>query len=106
MAYGERGAGFEDVGGNHWYLAPATGPTYIPEGLPNLMPYFNPVGAPKMIDFLRQAFAAEEIARHQSPDGVVHHAKIRIDDSIVAMVEAHGPLQPSPIHFMALVDYC
>ena len=106
MEYGERGAGIEDAGGNHWYLATATGPSYIPEGLPNLMPYFNPVGAPKMIDFLRQAFAAEEIARHQSPDGVVHHAKIRIGDSIVEMGEAHGPWQPRPMHFMVYVDDC
>jgi len=106
MDYGERGAAIEDAGGNHWYLATATGPSYIPEGLPNLMPYFNPVGAPKMIDFLRQAFAAEEIARHQSPDGVVHHAKIRIGDSIVEMGEAHGPWQPRPMHFMVYVDDC
>ena len=106
MEYGERGAGIEDAGGNHWYLATATGPTYIPEGLPNLMPYFHPIGAPKMIDFLRQAFAAEEIARHQSPDGVVHHAKIRIGDSIVEMGEAHGPWQPRPMHFMVYVDDC
>src|SRR5438132_7489852 len=106
LDYGERGAAIEDVGGNHWYLATATGLTYIPEGLPNLMPYFNPVGAPKMIDFLKRAFAAEEIARHQSPDGVVHHAKIRIGDSIVEMGEAHGPWQPRPMHFMVYVDDC
>jgi len=106
LDYGERGAAIEDVGGNHWYLATATGLTYIPEGLPNLMPYFNPVGAPKMIDFLKQAFDAEEIARHQSPDGIVHHAKIRIGDSIVEMGEAHGPWQSRPMQFMVYVDDC
>jgi uncharacterized glyoxalase superfamily protein PhnB len=78
MEYGERGAGIEDVGGNHWYIATATGAGYIPEGVPNLMPYFHPVGAPKMIDFLKQAFDAEEVAVHSSPDGVVQHAKVRI----------------------------
>src|SRR5437763_6919461 len=106
MDYGERGAAVEDIGGNHWYLATATGPSYIPEGLPNLMPYFNPVGAPKMIDFLKEAFDAEEIARHQSPDGIVHHAKIRIGDSIVEMGEAHGPWQSRPMQFMVYVDDC
>jgi len=106
MEYGERGAAIEDLGGNHWYLATATGPSYTPEGLPNLMPYFNPVGAPKMIDFLKRAFDAEEIARHQSPAGIVHHAKIRIGDSIVEMGEAHGPWQPRPMHFMVYVDDC
>src|SRR5438552_2370509 len=106
MEYGERGAGIEDVGGNHWYLATATGPSYVPEGVPNLMPYFHPVGAPKMIDFLKQAFDAKEIAVHQSPDGIIQHAKIMIGDSIVEMGEAHGPWQPRPMHFMVYVDDC
>src|SRR5947199_3079058 len=96
MEYGERGAGIEDVGGNHWYLATATGPNYIPEGLPNLMAYLHPVGAPKMIEFLKGAFNAEEIGVYRSPDGVVQHAKIRIGTSIVEMGEAHGPWQPRP----------
>lgn len=106
MEYGERGAGIEDVGGNHWYLATATGPSYVPEGVPNLMPYFHPVGAPKMIEFLKEAFAAEEVAVHKSPDGVVQHAKVRIGDSIVEMGEAHGPWQPRPMNFMVQVDDC
>lgn len=106
MEYGERGAGIEDGAGNHWYLATATGPRYIPEGVPNLMPYFNPVGAPKMIEFLKQAFDAETVAIHQSPDGIVHHAKVRIGDSIVEMGEAHGQWQPRPMHFMLYVEDC
>jgi len=104
MEYGERGAGIQDVGGNHWYLATATGPTHVPEGVPNLMPYFHPVGAPKMIEFLKQALGAEEVAVHRSPDGIVQHAKIRIGASIVEMGEAHGPWQPKPMHFMVYVD--
>src|SRR5947209_3961917 len=106
MEYGERGAGIEDLSGNHWYLATATGRSYIPEGVPNLMPYFHPVGAPKMIEFLKQAFDAKEIAVHQSPDGIVQHAKIMIGDSMVEMGEAHGPWQPRPMHFMVHVDDC
>src|SRR5207244_320729 len=106
MDYGERGAAIEDVGGNHWYLATATGPSYVPEGLPNLMPYFHPIGAPKMIEFLIQDIDAKEVDVHQSPDGIVHHAKIMIGDSIVEMGEAHGPWQPRPMHFMVYVDDC
>jgi uncharacterized glyoxalase superfamily protein PhnB len=104
--YGERGAAIEDAGGTHWYLATAFGPSFVPEGLPNLMPYFNPVGAPKMIDFLMQAFDAEEIAVHRSPEGTVVHAKVRLGGSIVEMGEAHGPWQPRPMHFMVQVDDC
>ena len=104
MDYGERGAAIEDAAGNHWYVATATGPDFIPEGVPNLMPYFNPVGARSMIEFLKDAFGATEIAVHQSPDGIVHHAKIMIGNSIVEMGEAHDQWQPRPMHFMLYVD--
>jgi uncharacterized glyoxalase superfamily protein PhnB/catechol 2,3-dioxygenase-like lactoylglutathione lyase family enzyme len=102
--YGERGAGFVDMSGNHWYVATAVGANYVPEGVPNLMACFHPIGAPKMIEFLQQAFAAEPLAVHQAPDGHVLHAKIRIGTSIVEMGEAHGPYQPRPMHFMLYVD--
>jgi len=104
MDYGERGAGIEDVSGNHWYLATATGANHVPEGVPNLMPYFHPIGAPKMIEFLQQAFDAEAVAVHQSPQGAVLHAKVRIGTSVVEMGEAHGPYQPRPMHFMMYVE--
>ena len=102
--YGERGAAIQDVGGNHWYVATSSGPGYIPEGVPNLMPFFNSRGAPKMIEFFKESFGAEEVAVYQSPDGIVHHAKIRIGDSIVEMGEAHGEWQPRPMTFMLYVD--
>ncbi|HKP36530.1 MAG TPA: VOC family protein [Pyrinomonadaceae bacterium] len=104
MSYGERGAAIEDVGGNHWYLATAFGDHYVPEGVPNLMPFFNPRGAGKMIEFLKEAFAAEEVATHKSPDGIVQHAEIRIGNSIVEMGEAHGEWQPRPMNFMVYVE--
>jgi len=106
MEYGERGAAIQDVGGNHWYLATSTGQSYVPEGTNNLMPYLNPKGAPRMIEFLKQGFGAEEIAVHQSPEGIVHHAKIKIGDSIIEMGEAHGQWQPRPMTFMLYVEDC
>jgi PhnB protein len=106
MDYGERGAAIEDAAGNHWYIATATGPTYVPEGVPDLMPFFNPHGAPKWMEFLKAAFAAEEVAVHKSPDGVVQHAEVRIGDSIIEMGEAHGPWGPRPMHFMLYVEDC
>jgi PhnB protein len=106
LEYGERGAAIEDVGGNRWYIATSHGPRYIPEGVTNLMPYLHPQGAPKMIEFLKQAFAAKEIAVYQSPDGIVHHAKIGIGDSIIEMGEAHEQWQPMPMMFMLYVEDC
>jgi uncharacterized glyoxalase superfamily protein PhnB len=102
--YGDREAGVKDTSGTSWYIATHKGPRYVPEGATDLMPYFHPRGAPKMIEFLKQSFGAEEIAVHQSPDGVVQHAKVRIGSSIVEMGEAHGQWQPAPMTFMMYVD--
>jgi len=57
-----------------------------------------------MIDFLERALGAEEQYRHQSPDGVIHHATVKIGDSVVEMGEAHGPWQPMPTMFYLYVD--
>jgi PhnB protein len=106
MDYGERGAAIEDIDGNHWYVATAFGPSYVPEGLPTVMPFFNPVGAPKMIEFLKDALGAEEIAVHRSARGAIEHAKLRIGDAIFEMGEAHGEWQPRPMQFMVYVADC
>lgn len=106
MTYGERGAAIEDANGNHWYVATAFGPTYVPRGVPNVMPFFNPRGAKKLISFLTDAFAGETLAVHESPDGVVRHAEVRIGASVVEMGEAHDQWQPRPMHFMVTVEDC
>src|SRR6266436_1458466 len=102
--YGDRDAAVIDVGGNHWYIGTNQGPAYKPEGVSDLMPYLHPKGAPRAIDFLKQAFGAEEVFVYQSPDGIVHHAKMGIGDSIVEMGEAHAQWQPMPMTFMLYVD--
>ncbi len=102
--YGERGAAVKDPAGNHWYLATALGPTYIPEGVTNLMAYLHPYGATSLIDFLKEAFGAEEIAIHKSPAGVVQHGEMRLGNSVIEMGEAHGEWQPMPMMFMLYVD--
>lgn len=102
--YGDREAGVQDVAGNSWYIATHKGAHYLAEGSTDLMPYFHPIGAPKMVDFLKQAFGAEEIGVYRSPDGVVQHAKLRVGTSVLEMGEAHGQWQPVPMHFMLYVD--
>jgi uncharacterized glyoxalase superfamily protein PhnB len=95
--YGDREASVKDPFGNHWYIATHREDAEpLPEGMHNITPYLHPKGAPKVIDFLKRAFGAEEVFRAQDPAGTVHHAKIRIGDSIIAMGEAHGPYQPMP----------
>jgi len=102
--YQDRDSAIQDVGGNQWYIATHKGASYLPEGVNNLMPYLHPKGAPRMIEFLIQAFGAEEIGVHQSPDGIVQHAAVRIGNSVLEMGEAHADWQPRPMHFMVYVD--
>jgi PhnB protein len=98
--YGDREAGVKDPSGNVWWIAThKLGPadTYIPEGLRPVTPFLHPVGAAALIDFMKQAFGAEEISREQSPEGMIHHATVRIGNSMIEMGEAHGDLaQPMP----------
>jgi PhnB protein len=94
--YGERGGSVKDVFGNHWYLATPLAGHSVPEGLGSVTPYLHPRSAAQVIDFLKQAFAAEEVARYADQSGVIHHAKVRIGDGMIEMGEAHGPYQPMP----------
>jgi len=102
--YGDREAGVKDLSGNYWYIATHKATGLAPEGLRNVTPYLHPRGAQQMIDFLKRALGAEEQFRHQSPDGVIHHATLKIGDSVVEMGEAHGPWQPMPTMFYLYVD--
>jgi len=63
----------------------------IPEGFHSVTPYMTVEGVAKLIDFLKQAFAAEEIERMPGPDGAVGHAQL-----MVMMGEAASPEKAMP----------
>ena len=101
--YGERSATVRDAAGNFWYIATHKGESYKPKGLFNVNPYLHPRRAEPLIGFLKRAFGAQEIAKYASPDGVVHHAEIRVGDSVVEMGEAHGKYEPMEAMFYLYV---
>ena len=101
--YGERSSTVKDAAGNYWYIATAKGESYVPKGLHNVNPYLHPLRAEPLIAFLKRAFQAEEVAKYASPDGVVHHAVIRVGDSVIEMGEAHGKYEPMPAMFYLYV---
>jgi PhnB protein len=101
--YGERGAGVKDQFGNYWYIATSKGKSYVPEGLRRVTPYLHPLRAEALISFLKRGFGAEEIAKYASLDGQVHHAQVRIGDSMLEMGEAGGPYQTMPAMFYLYV---
>lgn len=103
MPYGERGASVRDPFGNDWYLAKPHAKTHFLPDMGTMTPYFSPRGADKMIDFLKEAFGAEEIERHLEA-GTVRHAKVRVGDSVVEMGEAHGPYRPFESTFFMYVE--
>ena len=104
--YGERSGSVKDPAGNFWYIATSKGETYVPKGLNNVNVYLHPLRAEPVINFLKRAFGAREIAKYASPDGVVHHAEIRVGDSVVEMGEAHGKYEPMPTMFYLYVPDC
>jgi PhnB protein len=92
--YGDREGGVRDPLGNHWYIATHQATGLAPQGLRTITPYMQVAGAARVLDFIEQAFGGEVLVRDESPDRIIHHAKIRLGDSIVELGEAHGQYQP------------
>jgi PhnB protein len=70
----------------------------IPDGFHSVTPELNVQGAAKLIDFLKQAFGAEEIMRMPGPGGGVMHAEVRIGDSVLMLADAmRDPPMPSSL---------
>ena len=101
--YGERSSTVKDSHGNFWYIATHHGKSHIPEGLQSVNPYLHPRRAEPLISFLKRAFGAQEVAKYASPDGVIHHAVLRVGDAVLEMGEAHGKYEPMPAMFYLYV---
>ena len=93
--YGERSGFVEDPFGNYWYIAkPLAHGTHF-KGLRSVNPYLHPSSARGLMDFLKKAFDAEELAFFEQ-GGRVAHAQARIGDSVVEMGE--GPPRPASLY--------
>ncbi len=68
----------------------------IPDGFHTVTPYLVVAGAPKLIEFLKRAFGAEEVERTKRPDGTIGCAAVRVGDSMVMMGEAQAGQGPKP----------
>jgi PhnB protein len=84
--YGERSAFVRDAFGNYWYIATRLGSTPPAENLGTVLPYAHPARARGYIDFLKQAFGAEEMAVYEQAGRVVH-AAVRIGDAVLELGE-------------------
>jgi PhnB protein len=95
---GDRWGTLTDQFGNIWHIAAPKGWTPGPEGLRSVQPYLHLRDAHKMIPFVEDAFGAEAIGLHKSPQGTVLHATMRIGNATFEISEAHGEFQPKPCH--------
>jgi uncharacterized glyoxalase superfamily protein PhnB len=75
----------------------------IPEGYHSLTPIMTVEGAPKLIDFLKQVFNAQEEEVYKGPDGRIIHAELTIGDSILMLSDANRefPALPAMINVYA-----
>jgi uncharacterized glyoxalase superfamily protein PhnB len=76
----------------------------IPEGSHTVTPYLVVEGIPKLIEFLEQAFGAQEIFRMARPDGGVAHAEVKIGDSMVMMGAPMGDFKAKPCSLYLYVE--
>jgi uncharacterized glyoxalase superfamily protein PhnB len=68
----------------------------IPDGYNTVTPYLVVPDGAAMIDFMKNAFGAEEIFRMPGPDGSVMHAEMKIGDSMVMLGQSSAQHKPMP----------
>ena len=96
----------QDPEGNLWSIVTNLGPSYIPEGRHSLSAGFVVKGAARFMDFVKQAFDADEIRRWEWPGGF--YASFRIGDSVAGVNEAmsHEWLRPMTAMINLYVPDC
>lgn len=69
-------------------------------GFHSITPYLMVNGAEQLIDFIKQVFHGEELARFNRPDGSIMHTEMRVGDSMIELADASTeyPSRPAPLH--------
>ena len=68
----------------------------VPEGYTTVTPWIISRDTAQLIDYVKEAFDAEEIARLTGSDGRIEHAEVRIGDSVVMMFDTRPGWPPTP----------
>ncbi|MFD3840186.1 VOC family protein [Streptomyces sp. NPDC058642] len=76
----------------------------IPDGYHTVTPWIISHDTAGLIDYLKEAFDAEEIARVVGDDGRIGHAEVRIGDSIVMPFDAPPHWPPTPAFLRLYVE--
>ena len=68
----------------------------VPEGYRAVTPWIISRDTAGLLDFVKEAYGAEEIARVHNEDGTIGHAEFRIGDSIVMAFDAREGWADTP----------
>ena len=79
-------------------------PKPIPQQYGTVTPYLIVDGVPKLIEFLKHTFDAEERERINDREGHVGHAEVRIGGSIIMMADSTAQYNPIPSQLYVYVD--
>jgi PhnB protein len=76
----------------------------VPKGYHVVAPWIISRDTARLLDFVKEAFGAEEIARVLNEDGTIGHAEFRIGDSIVMAFDAREGWPDTPGFFRLYVE--
>ena len=76
----------------------------IPEGTSTVMPWIISRDTAKLLDFMKQAFGAQELSRLQNEDGTTIHAEVRIGNSIVGGFDTREGWPDTPCFLRLYVE--
>ncbi len=69
---------------------------YKPEGFRSLTPYLVIEGPDRLVQFLKDAFDAEELSTDRREDGSIMHAELRVGDSMLELGQANEQWKSMP----------
>jgi PhnB protein len=76
----------------------------IPEGTSTVMPWIISRDTAKLLDFMKQAFGAQELSRLRNEDGTTTHAEVRIGNSIVGGFDTREGWPDTPCFLRLYVE--
>jgi PhnB protein len=68
----------------------------VPEGYHTVTPWICSRDTARLLDFVKEAFGAEEMARVPAEDGSIGHAEFRIGDSVVMAFDSRPEWPETP----------
>ncbi|MEM4782402.1 MAG: VOC family protein [Halalkalicoccus sp.] len=69
---------------------------FKPNGYPDVAPYLVVESAPRLLEFLKNAFDATERRRETDLEGSIRHVEVQIGDAIVMVGQGSDGMEPFP----------